>query len=115
MLVKMKRAMVICVCVSVLLPVMWFISDATGEQAGYGRAKYHETHLKKVGLHCEYCHVNPYKPTSWIEVDKKGVIIATEPTNSKRRVDKEKCLECHRWDPRPWYGPLPADAGSLYK
>ncbi|MEK6671926.1 MAG: hypothetical protein AABY42_00430 [Nitrospirota bacterium] len=109
-----KRNMGLCLWIVVLLLITWLATDATSEQVGYGMAKYHQVHIK-AGIHCEYCHVDPYKPTGWVEVDKKGIHIATGPTNSKRVLDKQKCLECHRWGQKALYSGEQAGAGDLYK
>ncbi|MFN3396140.1 MAG: hypothetical protein ACK4Z9_05020 [Thermodesulfovibrionales bacterium] len=110
-----RRIMMLCLWLAILLFSTGLAVDVRGEQQqDYGMTRYHEVHLK-VGLHCDYCHVNPYKPVEWVKVNNLGVLISTASTNSKREVDKEKCLECHRWGQKAWYSSEPAEAGSFYK
>ena len=101
--------------VGMFLLIMVWVPVAMGEQNRYNLSTYHEVHTKKAALHCEYCHVDPYKPVGWVKVDNQGVLRLTDPTNSKRAVDKQKCLECHRWGQKALYGGEPARAGDLYK
>lgn len=106
--------MMLCLWIAALLFSILLATDVRSEQQGYGMTRYHEVHLK-AGLHCEYCHVNPYKPVGWVKVDSQGVLRLTDPTSGKRDVNKQKCLECHRWGQKAFYSGEPADAGTLYK
>lgn len=107
------KALITGVCMFLLITV--WVPAAIGEQNRYNLSTYHEVHTKKAALHCEYCHVDPYKPVGWVKVDSQGVLRLTDPTNSKRAVDKQKCFECHRWGQKAFYSGESAGAGSLYK
>ncbi|GBE18422.1 MAG TPA: hypothetical protein ENH13_01735 [Euryarchaeota archaeon] len=100
-----------------LVSVLLIAGVATGTislKERYNPTNYHNVHAA-AGVYCEYCHLNPYKPLGWVQVDSEGVGTSMMPENSGRDVDKKTCRHCHRWGPRAWYSSTPKAAGELYE
>lgn len=112
-LIRSKKLMVSLGLMSILLLAGLVVGVEKTKQP-WDITRYHEVH-EEAGVYCRYCHLNPYTPQGWVEVDDEGVGTSMMMENSGRDVDKQTCMHCHRWGSRAWYSSITAEAGALYK